>query len=202
MKKLNDLVREYLQNGDADAFHKYVGATKSSYFRWRKGENVTTGYHRVRAMYFLKKQGFPCEELLALPDQVRLLGELIAEGTVKAETAVKAVGLLNVHSMLDVLLGRKSCNFERLGKIDALVAKQSNVLEKGQEERDAVSKRFCELIGEAIPLLTQIRSTDFSDGERAMVRKKIGEFSLFNFSNDLDKLCGGKGLLQGQSEKF
>lgn len=197
LKKLNVLVTEFVLQDQTGTLTAYVGASEATARRWRAGSCSPSGYMRLKAMHFLKKQGFSCFELEELPEQVRVLGELISDGTVLPEIAVKAIDAKNLDILLSILLGRWRCTFQRLEKIDALVASTKSAQDGEEKKRDEVIDKLATLIIEALPLAKQLLSESFSPEHRAKIRKLVGEMKFFKFSNLVDQLCGGKAVLSG-----
>lgn len=199
-KSLDELVSDFLKQDETGTLQAYVGISESTSRRWRSRTCKPAGYPRVKAMHFLNKQGYPCAELLALPEQVRTLGELISDGKVGINQAVKAVDAKSEHKLLAILLGRWNCTFERLRKIDTLAADTKPAQEGDQRHREQVIKALAALIAEAQPLVARLVSNEFTPEDRAHTRKLVGEMNFFRFSNQIDQLCGGKAVLQGTQQ--
>jgi len=180
--------------------------------RWLKGDQFPSGLNEIRLRFALEHAGYKLIELNLLPRNIYIFAKHIAYGLCPIKEAEQ---LLNVNrqAILRIISGRGNTTDEKLEyitlynelheqqlidyelTIPALKAPVPSFNNVNKNDGPVADKKFIidmfiNLVTAIAPLAKLLASDEINPEDREEVRERAGRYTIFNFKNDLVRLCG------------
>jgi hypothetical protein len=209
------------RNRDHDELHQLTSLlgnpSKESLMtvrRWLSGHNMPRGDTKLKVIYFLEKRGYLVKEVAGVEEFLKDFSRLIATNIISYSDAVHAAGYTADKDLFRVLMGGSGGTEDRRAKIkqllenypDEILANRPNFTVSNEEKaladtnedakKEAIMQSFAGGIKSLMPLMSILASSEFSDDDRARLRKIVGNQTFFDFSNGINGLSSPHALKQ------
>lgn len=194
-----------------------TGVSEMTIRTWHKDGILPTGIVLIKLRYFLEKQGYEVEELLALKREYYELGKLVADNVISLTDLQTYLGYAGAKQLYPLLFGKNEASPDKLAKIQDLLKdphaapQQPADLETPEEKAPEENQPPAEMPDETaipakfdgvIPLMEILKQTcallqpkiegliddDSLQAERRALREEAGRRLVFDLANEVSNV--------------
>lgn len=211
-----------------ERFYRMIPVREETVQRWVLGKNFPKGEELLRLRFFLISLGYEIVELEDCPEEIFVVGKLVAFDLVSLETATEKLGCPDTSELLRYLNGYRNPSKNKLNSfkeflldekeaIDALIpfdalkdVEKKNIAENpsfgGVPDAHILEKSLDAIVSlcEALrPALEHLHSGDAETREKFRERIKFFAVSnaVYGFAGLLNDLCSEKSMEVGNAKK-
>ena len=170
---------------------------------WMRNATFPKGIFAIRLAFSLMRRGYAVTELARLRPELLHWGWLLANGKTTIADSTKAVGYATTSDAYQPLFGRHDIAPRMLKNLQAFL-KTMPAMPAGREELVVASAEEARggdaskesVISALVALTRSMRalsviaiSDQFTEADRAEIRRRVGGNEIFNLKNDLVALC-------------